>query len=353
VNDDPTPPYAGPGAFDKRDNTMTDQTPTDRTAGKAADRLWLIERAAERLDAGRMHGHAAAQPAATAAAAAAGTASLAERAGTAAGSAAAARPAESEPAAQPVSEPTAGAGRTSGPKTVRLDLVSLQQQGYLTPATMTTGLAEEMRLIKRNVLHRFRKGSRAHANVILVTSSLPGEGKSFVALNLAMSLACEYDLRVVLVDADFGRPDLMTRMGVHEPAGLLDVVAHAERDLSEVLLRTDIDRLSLIPSGQNRELASELVSSARMRLIMEELATRYPDRLVILDTAPVLADSGTAILSEYAGQVLFVVEADTTDRATIDSALDLLPGDQEPQVVLNKNRGRGKVRAPYYKYAAT
>jgi hypothetical protein len=67
----------------------------------------------------------------------------------------------------------------------------------------------------------------------------------------------------------------------------------------------------------------------------------------------VLADSGIAILSEYAGQVLFVVEADTTDRATIDSALDLLPGDQEPQVVLNKNRGRGKVRAPYYKYAAT
>ena len=354
MNDDRVPPPSGPGTADKRDSQMTDQTYTDPAAGKTAHRLWLIERAAERLDAGRAKASHQAQP--TVGQAGVAEASLAERASAAAQSA---QPHTVEPtvAGEPRAEPEAmsetEAAPTRGPKTVRLDLYGLQRQGYLTPATMTTALSEEMRLIKRNVLHRFRKGSRAHGNVILVTSSLPGEGKSFVALNLAMSLACEYDLRVVLVDADFGRPDLMTRMGVHEQAGLLDVVAHAERDLSEVLLRTDIDRLSLIPSGQNRELASELVSSARMRLIMEELATRYPDRLVIVDTAPVLAESGTAILSEYAGQLLFVVEADNTDRATIDAALDLLPGEQEPQVVLNKNRGRGKVRAPYYKYAAT
>ena len=327
---------------------MTDQTPTDRSATKAADRLWLIERAAERLDASRAQTAASAQPMASPAATAkAVKASLAERASTAAARAAEAAPAE------PESEPTGQTGNRRPAKTVTLGLERLQTEGYLTPATMTSALAEQMRLIKRNVLHRFRRGSQAHRNVILVTSSLPGEGKSFVSLNLAMSLACEYDLRVVLVDADFARPDLMGRMGVSEQAGLLDIVADGTRDLSEVLLRTQIDRLSLIPSGQNRELASELVGSARMRLIMEELATRYPDRLVIVDTAPVLGDAGTAILSEYAGQILFVVEADSTDRATIDGALDLLPQDQEPQIVLNKNRGRGKMRVPYYKYAAT
>lgn len=343
---------------------MTEQTPTDRPAGQTADRLWLIERAAERLDAGRVNGRAApARAGGTAAKAAAPAApvqgSLAERASAAAGSAPAPA-AAGDPTAEPVnaqvpdkaSKAAADGSSTSrAPMTVRLDLDRLQAEGQLTPATMTTALAEEMRMVKRSVLHRFRKAARPHSNVILVTSSTPGEGKSFVSLNLAMSLACEYDLRIVLVDGDVGRPDLMDRLGVTLQDGLLDVVADSRRDLSEVLLRTDIDRLSLIPAGQNRELASELVGSARMREIMAELATRYPDRLVIVDSAPVLADSGTAILSEYVGQVLFVVEADRTERATIDDALDRLPADHEPQIVLNKNRGRGKVRIPYYKYA--
>lgn len=325
---------------------MTDQSPADRSAAKASDRLWLIERAAERLDAERNHAGVETASAGNPTAVAAGLAqpSLAERASAAADRAA-------EPNGQPA--PSGQASRSTTARTVSLDFERLEAEGYLTPATMTTALAEEMRLIKRNVLHRFRKNSRPQSNVILVTSSMPGEGKSFLSLNLAMSLAFEYDLNVVLVDADFARPDLMTRMGVDEQAGLLDVVAESSRDLSEVLLRTQIERLSLIPSGQHRELASELVSSDRMHEIMAELASRYPDRLVIVDTAPVLGDSGTAILSEYAGQLLFVVEADSTERTTIDTALDLLPSDQEPQVVLNKTRGRGKVRAPYYSYTAT
>ncbi|WP_051432361.1 AAA family ATPase [Rhodovibrio salinarum] len=313
---------------------MTEQTPTDRVAHKTADRLWLIERAAERLDAARTNGHAAPKP------------TLAERA-----EAAAQRP--TDPAVD--GQRDAASNQQMSPRksqTVTLDFAWLQAKGYLTPATMTSALAEQMRMVKRSLLHRFRKGTRARSNVILVTSSQPGEGKSFISLNLAMSLACEYDLRVVLIDGDFGRPDLLTRMGVHEQAGLLDIVADPSRDLSEVLLRTDLERLSLIPSGQNRELASELVGSQRMGQIVDELSTRYPDRLVIIDSAPVLADSGTAILSEYAGQVVFVVEADRTDRATIDDALEQMPADLEPQIVLNKNRGRGRVRTPYYKYAA-
>lgn len=345
---------------------MTDRTPPDRPVGKTADRLWLIERAAERLDAGRVNGHAAPKRAGATVAAAAGPArgSLAERATAAAANGPAAT-AAAKPAVDPTGEPAFaqaagwasqspadGPSAVRTPKTVRLDLARLQADGQLTPATMTSALAEEMRMVKRSVLHRFRKPARPHSNVILITSSLPGEGKSFVSLNLAMSLACEYDLRVVLVDGDVGRPDLMDRLGVTLQDGLLDVVADPARDLSEVLLRTDIDRLSLIPAGQNRELASELVGSVRMREIMAELATRYPDRLVIVDSAPVLADSGTAILSEYVGQVLFVVEADRTERAIIDDALDRLPADHEPQIVLNKNRGRGKVRVPYYKYAS-
>jgi receptor protein-tyrosine kinase len=143
----------------------------------------------------------------------------------------------------------------------------------------------------------------------------------------------------------------MERLGVGERDGLLDVTADSRRDLSEVLLRTDIDSLSLIPSGKSRELASELVGSARMGQLVDELASRYPDRLVIIDSAPLLGDSGAAILSEHVGQIVFVVESDNTDRDTIDAALEMIPAEQEPQIVLNKNRGRGQARTPYYKYA--
>jgi exopolysaccharide/PEP-CTERM locus tyrosine autokinase len=346
---------------------MTEQTPTDRPAGKSADRLWLIERAAERLDAARADGQMAGKPAATgptANGAASVKRSLAERAEAAAQRTQAAQRQQAAkpqpgPAADPVDGPSREAGRTAAgepagtatPPSVQLDLKRLQHEGYLTPATMTSALAEEMRLVKRSVLHQYRRAARPHANVILVTSSRPGEGKSFLSINLAMSLACEYDLRVVLVDGDFARPDLMERLGVGERDGLLDVTADSRRDLSEVLLRTDIDSLSLIPSGKSRELASELVGSARMGQLVDELASRYPDRLVIIDSAPLLGDSGAAILSEHVGQIVFVVESDNTDRDTIDAALEMIPAEQEPQIVLNKNRGRGQARTPYYKYA--
>jgi len=260
---------------------------------------------------------------------------------------AAARLESAAQAAQPHG-PVNGTTVVAAKPPLEVDLKGLAQRGYLTPGHMRSKLAEEMRLIKRAVLHRFRDDSVPRSNMIMVTSAEPGAGKSFIATNLAMSLASEFDLHVLLIDGDFEQPDVLDRLGVATGRGFLDVLADADLDLGEVIYRTSVDRLSLIGPGHRRQLVSELLNSQRMRQVAQELAERYPDRLIIFDTSPLLAAAEPAVLSELVGQVVLVVEADTTDRLTLEQALDLLPENCEPALVLNKGKSRAGATQLYY-----
>jgi len=232
-----------------------------------------------------------------------------------------------------------------------VDHEHLAASGNLTPETMRSQLAEEIRLIKRSVVQTFWHQDVENANLIMVTSAFPGEGKSFTALNLAISLACEVDFHVLLVDADFERPVLFDRLGVPPKPGLLDVLRDPGRDLGEVLFRTDIRHLSVIGPGQPDAMSPELLGSQRMQSLAQEMAKRYPDRLIIFDSPPLLSSSDPAVLAEYMGQVLFVIEADATPRDMIQSALERLPARCAVGMVLNKGRSwRSGDQYPYYGY---
>jgi len=174
-------------------------------------------------------------------------------------------------------------------KTVKIETAGLAARGILTPEIKRNRTLEEFRLIKRMVLSSRWDVRDAPGNTIIVTSALPAEGKTTTAINLAMSIAAEEDLRVLLIDADFIKPDALRQLGVSAGKGLIDVLQDPRLDISDVMLRTNIDKLSLIPSGHLHDRCTELLASARMSELIKELANRYEDRILIFDSPPILA----------------------------------------------------------------
>lgn len=219
---------------------------------------------------------------------------------------------------------------------VKLDPAKLTAKNVLTPHSKRTRLVEEFRLIKRRVLSRRWVQDGSFGNTIMVTSALPEEGKTTTSVNLAMSIAAEEDLRVLLVDADFIKPDALRQLGVTSEKGLIDVIQDPRLDVSDVMLRTDIEKLSLIPSGKLHDRCTELLASARMSEIISELATRYEDRILIFDSPPVLATTESVALASHMGQIVFVVQAERTRRQLVHSALELIGGRDNVGLVLNR-----------------
>ncbi len=226
------------------------------------------------------------------------------------------------------------------PRIATIDLQNLMARNILTPETKRNRTVEEFRLIKRQILsHRWDQGD-APGNTIVVTSALPSEGKTTTAINLAMSIAAEEDLRVLLVDADFIKPDALRQLGISATKGLIDVIEDPRLDIADVMLRTNIDKLSLIPAGQLHERCTELLASARMDEIIHELASRYEDRILIFDSPPLLATTESVTLASHMGQVVFVVQAGRTKRDTLNNALDLLGDRPHLGLVLNRTTSR-------------
>ena len=236
----------------------------------------------------------------------------------------------------------------------KVDPVQLRKAGVCMPENALSRTTEEFRLIKRTVLlnaGRRREEGRGNANLVMVTSSREGEGKTFVSLNLAVSLAAERDLKVLLVEADLSNPSILARMGIFANKGLADYLADESLDLSDVLIRTDIAGLSVLPAGAPHPFDTELLASARMSRLMVELAQRYNDRVVVLDAPPVLANSEPTTLAAFVGQIVFVVQAEKTTKAAIREALALLAVCPSIGFVLNKARFQfGSIRfGSYYK----
>jgi len=232
--------------------------------------------------------------------------------------------------------PAAGARRETR-RQITIDFDRLRAQGFALPVDQSA-LAEELRLIKRPLLSTaFAQGGSAvaNSNLIMVTSANPNEGKTFIATNLALSMASEHDVHVLLVDADTANPSIPLVLGFDAESGLIDAVSDASIDLADVMIRTNIDNLIVLPAGRPRPGASELLASARMTRFVNDIAKRYADRVIIFDSPPVLARSEAMVLAQHVGQVVFVVEAERTSRTAMNEALGMI-GTKLGGVVLNK-----------------
>lgn len=235
-------------------------------------------------------------------------------------------------------------GTRRSSRSIALNLEAMHAAGLVTLNSERSVIAEEFRLIKRPLLVKaFAEGEKKipHGNLIMVTSARPGDGKTFCSVNLAMSIALERDLTVMLIDADVIKPGVASTLGIEAERGLIDVIADDRLDLSEVLLRTNVERLTVLPAGRSDPLATELIASDRMIELVDEIATRYPDRVVIFDSPPVLMNTIPAVLAPHVGQILFVVQADSSTQAAVDAGLGMISACNNISLLLNKARDLG------------
>jgi len=224
-------------------------------------------------------------------------------------------------------------------KQVELNLDAIAASGLLVPSQTNTLLASEFRVIKRPLLaNAMGKGSSPihNGNLIMVTSAMPGEGKSFTAINLAISIAMEMDNTVMLVDADVARPTVLNMLGLPPTEGLLDVVAANSLDISGVLLRTNIEKLSILPSGTQNQRATELLASDAIISLMDDMAKRYSDRIIIFDSPPLLATTEARTLATHMGQIVVVVQAGETSQGAVKEALSTIAACPLKMMVLNQ-----------------
>ena len=220
-----------------------------------------------------------------------------------------------------------------------IDLDRLADMGFLTPKGGRSRIREEFRVIKRGVLQNALQPGRSRGlpgNLVMVTSARPDEGKSFTAVNLAISIALERDYTVLLIDGDFAAPSVAPILGIESEKGMVDVLEDPSIDLSEVMIRTNIEKLSILPAGASHNLSTELLASHRMSSVVSEIAQRYQDRIVIFDAPPLLATSEPSTLAMHVGQIILVVEADRTTKAAVKEALEMITTGASVGAVLNR-----------------
>lgn len=246
------------------------------------------------------------------------------------------------PAATQAAEVIPMRARPAGPvpdgRTAEVDRARLADEGFILPDMRPGPLAEEFRVVKRQLLLQAagEGGSRIeNGRMILVNSAKPDDGKTFCAINLALSMARETDLDVVLADCDFSKPELPAKFGIEDGPGLMDAIADTDCDVEACLVHTDIANLSLLPAGRHSDDATELLASKRTRAVFDRLLARSPTRIVVCDSSPALSASSASVLALHAGQTVFVVKADRTSEAELRESLSLLDGCDHIELLLN------------------
>jgi receptor protein-tyrosine kinase len=237
--------------------------------------------------------------------------------------------------------PGAQPARSSVSRQVSIDLARLAQLGFVTPEDPRSQIAEEFRIIKRPLIRNATgksAGPIRNGNLIMITSALPGEGKSSTALNLAISIAMEVDSTVLLVDADVAKPSIPQLLDIQPDRGLLDVLVDGNIDLSDLLLGTNVERLRLLPSGTAHPRATELLASDAMNRLLADMASRYADRIIIFDSPPLLLTTEARVLASYMGQIVFVVEAEHTLQSAVKQALATIEACPVKLLLLNKSQ---------------
>lgn len=224
--------------------------------------------------------------------------------------------------------------------TLNIPFEALETQGFLTPLIPRSAIAEEFRAIKRPVLKNISGQSGApipHANLVMVTSALEGDGKTFTSLNLAISIAMEQDKSVLFIDADVLKASAGKLLGLpSNTQGLIDILKHDDIKPEHVMLNTNIPNLRVLPAGTPDEHATELLASEAMHQLMIEMANRYSDRVIVFDSPPLLLTTEASVLASFMGQIVFVAAADTTPEAALKEALERIGEDKAIGLVLNR-----------------
>src|SRR5262249_9403301 len=179
------------------------------------------------------------------------------------------------------------------------------------------------------------------ANLVMVTSPLANEGKTFCAINLAISMAMEMERTVLLVDADVAKPSVPSVLGLKMDKGLMDVLFKEGAALPDVLCKTNIDKLTLLPAGKGRHQATEMLASDAMGALLMEMSVRYSDRIIVFDSPPLLAASESSVLATRMGQIVMVVEAGKTTEAALKESLTRIESCRNVGLLLNKVESTG------------
>ncbi|MFC3120843.1 XrtA-associated tyrosine autokinase [Agaribacter flavus] len=221
-----------------------------------------------------------------------------------------------------------------------IDLARLDELGFVTTSDNRRRINEEYREIKRKlILNAFGPLSSTlnNSNIIMVTSARPSEGKTFTAVNLALSIAAEQDKTVLLVDADVLKPNVLRTLNLKPQKGLMDYLLSESEPLSQFIYKTNVDKLRVIPAGSSHHLSTELLASSIMQETVNEFSTRYPDRIVIIDTPPIIGINESAVLASFAGQAVVVVEEGTSKLRDIQTSVERLNQDMAVGFVVNKS----------------
>lgn len=236
-------------------------------------------------------------------------------------------------------------------KTCTVNIELLRTKGMLLPEGGPKQIVEEYRQIKRPLLmNAFPDGENGikRSNLILVTSTLPGEGKTFTAINLAISIASEREKTVLLVDADLAKPGIAKLLGIRAEKGLTDMLEDPSIRFSDVLIRTDIPKFTVLPAGRQHEHSTELLASDAMRRLTDEMSQRYSDRVVIFDSPPLMAATQGGVLADLVGQVVMVIESEVTPQYIVKEAIGKLRNCEVVGCILNKTK-KG-IGLNYYAY---
>ncbi len=228
-------------------------------------------------------------------------------------------------------------------QTCELDFEMLAENGFLVPGHNNPQQSQEFRRIKRPLLLNQQPKIAADlplpTNVIFITSAMPGEGKTFVSLNLALSLAAELDKRVLLIDGDAAKQDLSRWMGIADQPGLVDLLTTGKAYAESSIIDTNVDRLQVMPCGSMVDNLDELYASQLMDTLLSGLASFDSNRILIVDGPPLIATTEAAVLARRMGQVVLVVEANKTPQSAVEQAAAQLEGCQLVSSLLNKATG--------------
>jgi protein-tyrosine kinase len=222
---------------------------------------------------------------------------------------------------------------------VPVDRQRLRDAGFIVPDGAPGSLAEEFRIVKRQLLLNASGAASGkpldRGRIILVCSAQPNDGKTFCAVNLALSLASERDHEVLLVDADVAKPEVLSTLGLEGGAGLMDALADPSINVENLVIHTDIPKFSVLAAGRQANNDTEMLASSRTKEILDGLAANNPQRIVIFDSAPALAASPASVLALNVGQVMMVVRADRTTESELRDALALVDGCPNISLLLN------------------
>ena len=245
-----------------------------------------------------------------------------------------------------------------GRRFAAIDRQRLTAANMIDPDGPVTGLSEEFRIVKRQLLLAARGGKGLdpidRGERILICSAHPNEGKTFCAINLALSMASEKDNRVLLVDADFAKPSVLARLGIASSPGLMDALANPSVDVEDYVIATDIPNLSILPAGAQTNQDTEYLAASRAGAVLDQLTAHDPARIIIFDSPPALAASPASVLALQVGQTVVVVHADVTTDSALRDALSLLSGCEHIQLMLNRTKfsPTGRKFGSYYGYGA-